>query len=105
MSDFPIFYLILLLVVVIVLYQSIAIAAENERFAMFFLGRFQAFKGPGLILKTNLQKAVRLAVGDIGEVTSSEFVRFGGVDIPVARQARLMSAMLSESIRSETQGR
>lgn len=84
MADSPIIFLVIAAVVVIVLYQSIAIAAENERFAMFFLGRFQAFKGPGLVLKTNLQKAIRLAVGDIGEVTSSEFIRFGEVEIPVA---------------------
>lgn len=84
MTDLPIFYLVLLIVMLVFLYQSIAIAAENERFAMFLLGRFQAFKGPGLILKTNLQKAIRLAVGDVGEVTSSEFIRFSGVDIPVA---------------------
>ncbi len=84
MAGLPIFTLVVLAVVVIVLYQSIAIAAENERFAMFLLGRFQAFKGPGLVFKTTLQKAIRLAVGDVGEVTSSEFIRFGGAEIPVA---------------------
>lgn len=101
MSDSPIFVLVLAAVVVIFLYQSIAIAAENERFAIFFLGRFQAFKGPGLILKTNLQNAIRLAVGDVGEVTSSEFIRFGGVEIPIAGAG---SFNVGEAVRIDSFG-
>ena len=83
MQDFPILYLVLLLIAVIIIYRSVAIAAENERFAVFLLGRFQAFKGPGLVFKTSNQQAIRLKVGDIGSVTNSEFIRFGNVDVPV----------------------
>ena len=76
--------LIFLIVVIVILYNSIRIAGESERFAVFVLGRFQAYKGPGLVLITPYtQKVHRLRVGDVGVLTSSEFARFGTVDIPV----------------------
>lgn len=84
MSNMP-FVLILTIVVIIVLASSLKIAGEGERFAVFILGRFQAFKGPGLILIAPFtQKVYRLRVGDIGLLKSSEFACFGDVDIPVS---------------------
>ena len=83
-------YLALFVVVTVFLMNSIKIANESERFAVFFLGRFQAFKGPGLILITPYTQQVhRLKVGDIGVLTSSEFARFDAVDIPVSNVASL----------------
>lgn len=76
--------LALTIIVIVVLVGSIKIAGESERFAIFYLGRFQAFKGPGLILiAPNIQQAHRLRVGDVGVLAGSEFARFGKVDIPV----------------------
>jgi len=76
--------------VTVVLARSIKIAGESERFAVFYLGRFQAFKGPGLILITpNIQQVHRLRVGDIGVLAGSEFARFGTVDIPVGNVGSL----------------
>lgn len=75
---------LLLVLAIAVFYSSIAIAKENERFAVFMLGRFVRFAGPGLVLKTLATQTKRLEVGDIGTVTSREFVRFGDVDIPIA---------------------
>ena len=84
MSNMP-FVLILTLVLIIVLASSLKIAGESERFAVFILGRFQAFKGPGLILIAPFtQKVHRLRVGDIGLLKSSEFASFGDVDIPIS---------------------
>jgi hypothetical protein len=78
------FVLILMIVVTVVLYKSIRIARESERFAVFVLGRFQAYKGPGLVMIVpNTQQVYRLRIGDIGVLTGSEFARFGEVDIPV----------------------
>ena len=58
--------------------------AENERVAVFVLGRFQAFRGPGLLFVTpGTQRVHRLKVGDIGVLTGTEFARFDEVDIPV----------------------
>lgn len=101
MPDFPIIYLIMLIILAVVLYQLIAIPAENERFAMFVLGRFQAFRGPGLVVTTNLCKSIRIAIGDIGEVTSSEFIRFGGVEIPVTGAS---SFNVGEAVRLDSFG-
>ncbi len=74
---------ILLILAIVVLYSSIAIAQESERFAVFMMGRFVRYKGPGLVLKTATTRLVRLKVGDIGTLTSHEFAKFGDVDIPV----------------------
>jgi regulator of protease activity HflC (stomatin/prohibitin superfamily) len=83
MGASDLFLPILLVIVIAVAYQSFAIAHENERFAVFFLGRFYKFNGPGLVFKTNLMKLVRLRIGDLGTVTGPEFVRFGESDVPV----------------------
>jgi len=83
-------YLALFIIVTILLVNSLKIANESERFAVFILGRFQAFKGPGLVLITPYtQKVHRLKVGDIGVLTSSEFARFDTVDIPVSNVGSL----------------
>ena len=72
-------------IAVIVLIKSIEIAGESERFAVFSLGRFHAFAGPGLVLIIPFtQQAHRLKVGDIGVVTGSKFARFGAFDIPIS---------------------
>lgn len=77
--------LILTLIVIVILPSSIKIAGESERFAVFILGRFQAFKGPGLVLVAPYtQKVHRLRIGDIGLLKSSEFARFSEIDIPIA---------------------
>ena len=84
MSDLPITFIIAWLIIMVILYQSIVIVAENERVAVFFLGRFQAYKGPGLVFVTpHTQKIVRLKVGDIGVLSNAEFARFDDMDIPV----------------------
>ncbi|MDH3276370.1 MAG: hypothetical protein OEM99_17715, partial [Gammaproteobacteria bacterium] len=76
--------LILTLIVIVILPSSIKIAGESERFAVFILGRFQAFKGPGLVLiAPYTQKVHRLRIGDIGLLESAEFARFAEVDIPI----------------------
>jgi hypothetical protein len=84
-------YAIVLVGIVYVLYSSIAIAEEDERFAVFVIGRFVDYKGPGLVLKVGPQRLVRLKVGDIGTLTSHEFAKFGEVDIPI-RNAESLGA-------------
>ncbi len=76
--------LALVLIAAVVVFGSIAIAQENERFAVFMLGRFVRFAGPGLVLKSFATRLLRLKVGDIGTVSSHEFVKFGDVDIPIS---------------------
>ena len=79
---FPI--LLLLVLVVVLLTTSLKIAAEEERFAVFTLGQFSGFRGPGLIFVAPfLTRVHRLRAGDIGILTSSEFAEFNSVNIPV----------------------
>ncbi len=86
-----------LLVVIVVLYQSIKIADESERFAVFVLGRFMDFRGPGLVfVAPGTQRIVRLKIGDIGSVKGPDFVAFGEVDIPIGG---LTSFRVGQSVR------
>ena len=63
---------------------TIRIAAESERFAIFMLGRFHSYRGPGLVLVVPFtQRVHRLRVGDVGVMSGSGFATFDGVDIPV----------------------
>lgn len=75
--------LILLIIAIAVSWSSFAVAQENERFAVFMMGRFVRYAGPGIVLKSPAMRLVRLKVGDIGSVVSREFARFGDDDIPV----------------------
>ena len=85
-----VFVIVLAILVIVILYRTIRIVGESERFAVFLLGRFQAFKGPGLVIVIpDVQKAHRLRVGDIGVLTGSEIARFGEVDIPVSNTGSL----------------
>jgi hypothetical protein len=91
------FLLVVTLVLIVVLAQSLKIASESERFAVFGLGRFMDFKGPGLVLVTPYtQKVIRLKVGDIGRVKGPDFVTFGEDDIPVGG---LTSFRVGQSVR------
>ena len=85
MDDFNLTLLVILAVVFVITYRSIRIVNENERLAVFMLGRFFRFKGPGLVLVTDMMSLVRLSVGDIGVVTGPEFVRFSESDVPVGQ--------------------
>jgi hypothetical protein len=72
--------LIVLGLAVIFLAMAIRIANENERFAVFAIGRFVGLKGPGLVLKMPGGGAdlVRIALGAEGEVQSNELVLIAG---------------------------
>ena len=86
-----------MLVLIVILYQSIKIAKENERFAVFVLGRFLDFKGPGLILVAPYtHRVIRLKVGDVGRVKGPGFVTFGEEDVPVGG---LSSFRVGQSVR------
>lgn len=87
---------IVILLLMVLAYQSFKIASENERFAVFLLGRFYKFAGPGLVFRTNLMKLVRLRVGDVGVVTGPEFVRFGESDVPIPQASEFR---LGDSVR------
>src|SRR5437667_10497074 len=87
-------YLIPLVLVAAIIYNSIKILMEYERGVIFFLGKFQTVKGPGLIivipfvqkmLRVNLQTVtMEVPAQDVitrdnvwVEVTAVVFVRLG----------------------------
>ena len=61
MSSMPIFWGVIAVLVFIVLSNAINVLREYERGVIFFLGRFDGVKGPGLILVWPvIQKMVRV---------------------------------------------
>ncbi len=76
--------LIVIVIAVVYLAMSIRVAKENERFAVFLLGRFAGFKGPGLVLKMpgGSSKFARIALGSQGEIQSNELALFEGNAMP-----------------------
>ena len=90
MMDLLIFVLFFL-VALFTLTSAFRMANEGERFAVFVLGRFHSYKGPGLIIVApTISQVHRLRIGDIGTLTSSEFARFGEIDIPVSNTEALL---------------
>ena len=81
--------LLLLVGIAVYVFLSFRIARENERFAVFLLGRFVGFKGPGLVFKLpgSLPKFARVALGDEGEILSKEVASFGSNPIPFKASA------------------
>lgn len=80
--DTAIFTLIVIVGVVVV--SGIKIASEHERFAVFGLGRFMGFKGPGLCYKFgNTEKWVRIKPGDRGELMDTSLANINSINVPV----------------------
>lgn len=83
--------LFLLIAASIILSMMIKIAQDNERFAVYALGRFTGIKGPGLVLKApgNAIEFMRIALGDIGEVQSNEFILINEKPLPFLAGGRI----------------
>ena len=81
---------IFLVLIVVIGVQVIRIAQEDERFAVFIMGRFAEFRGPGLIFAPpQVAKVVRLKIGDVGMVAGDGFARFVDSVIPITSTERL----------------
>lgn len=75
---------IIFIVVFIIFAKGFKILRDQERFAIFVLGRFQKFKGPELIFKWSDTEAkwIKVSVGDWGEVLTPGWVRIQNQDLP-----------------------
>src|SRR5262245_17570907 len=71
-------------VVAVYVFMAVKIANENERFAVFALGRFVGLKGPGLVLRIpgGGYDFHRVALGAEGEIQSNELVSIGNRAVP-----------------------
>lgn len=83
--------ILLAIAMIVLLAQSIRVASEYQRFAVFVVGRFGGFRGPGLLLKIpgSANKWVRLSVGDEGTLMGPDVARFGQCDIPVSSKEKI----------------
>lgn len=73
-----------LVIVGILLASGIKIGSEHERFAVFRLGRFIGFKGPGVCFKLGTaEKWVRIKPGDRGELMDTALAKIHDIDLPV----------------------
>jgi regulator of protease activity HflC (stomatin/prohibitin superfamily) len=78
-------YLIPLILIVAVIYNSIKILMEYERAVIFFLGKFQEVKGPGLIIVLPLiQKMLRVNLQIVTmEVPAQDVITRDNVSVKV----------------------
>jgi|SRR6266853_192810 len=85
--------LIVVVIVAIYVAMAIRIANDNERFAVFTLGRFVGLKGPGLVMTIpgSGSNFHRVALGAEGEIQSNELVLIGNRTIPFTSDATVRS--------------
>ena len=73
------------------LISGIRIAEENQRFAVFALGRFYGLKGPGVLMKLHGTEAkwVRVSVGDRAELVAPNIAKLEDVQIPIETDSNI----------------
>jgi regulator of protease activity HflC (stomatin/prohibitin superfamily) len=80
--------------------SSIRIVGENQRFAVYRLGRYLGLKGPGLVWKIpNIDKFVRLAIGDRGELVGTDSGTFQNIQVPVTPEGTIQVGSLVKITR------
>ncbi len=82
--DGHLFLVGLTLIAIVAFALSLRIVADSERLAVFVLGRFAGLKGPGLVFLVpgGTQRAIRVRVGDRGELVAPDTVRIDDQDLP-----------------------
>ena len=72
------------LIIFVLFIAGIKILKDQERFAVILLGKFQKFKGPGLMVKwpSTEIKWIKVSVGDRGEVLTPGWVHICDRDLP-----------------------
>lgn len=84
MEFIPGLFITMLLVLAFLLAGGLKMASEHERFAVFRLGRFIGFRGPGLCFRPwHTEKWVRIKPGDRGELMDSALAKINDADLPV----------------------
>lgn len=74
----------------VVLLTAIKIVPEHERFAVYLLGRFVGFRGPGLVVKMTgpSKEWKRIKSGERGVLISDDVARFSAGDLPIRLDGR-----------------
>jgi len=79
------------LVIVFLVAFRVKIAAENERFAIHVLGRFDGFKGPGPLFKLHgvEHQWTRIRLGERGVLVAPEVIRLHNRDLPISTSSSI----------------
>jgi regulator of protease activity HflC (stomatin/prohibitin superfamily) len=72
------------LIIFVLFIAGIKILRDQERFAVILLGKFQKFKGPGIVVNWPSAeiKRIKVSVGDRGEVLTPGWVHIRDRDLP-----------------------
>lgn len=90
-----IIYIILGYVILMYLWQGTRIIGEQERLALFELGRYRGLRGPGLVyFLPSMTFSIIIKVGDRGELRSPNITRFGNYDFPVQPEGLIKTGNL-----------
>ena len=84
------FWPIVTLVLLMVVLSTIKLVPDGERFAVFILGRFARFKGPGLVLKipSTGSEWKLVKAGERGTIISNEVGQFAAGHLPMLLDGR-----------------
>jgi hypothetical protein len=78
------FETVFVVLVMLFLAFSMRVVAEQQRIALFRLGRFMGLKGPGLVMVVPyMDRACKITIGDQGELISGGTGKFGEFQVPV----------------------
>ncbi len=70
--------------------SSFRTVGEYERLAIFFLGRFSGFKGPGRVFIHPLDmKLYTVSIGTPGVLVADDVGQFSGINLPVRQVGNL----------------
>ena len=91
MFEKPIFYIILIFILMIFLWRRIRIAQENERFAIHALGQYKGMIGPGLHIKWSgtETKWTLIKADDRGKSVTDTMIRVHDVDMPYKSEEKI----------------
>ncbi|MEE9912049.1 MAG: hypothetical protein K4571_10035 [Deltaproteobacteria bacterium] len=75
---------IFILLVMLLLAVSMRVVAEQQRIALFRLGRYAGLKGPGLVMVVPyMDRGCKIAIGDQGELMAGGTGKFREFQVPV----------------------
>lgn len=62
----------------------IHVLRDDERLAIVRLGQYQGLRGPGIVTSLPvMDRCMRLRVGDVGNLVTSDTALFGNMTVPV----------------------
>ena len=80
----PMFETVFVILVMVFLAFSMRVVGEEQRIALFRLGRYIGLKGPGLVMVVPyMDRGCKITVDDQGELIAGGTGKFGEFEVPV----------------------